>query len=332
MTDTTNTTSGQNTQTTTPPSGDEGKGSGSTSTSSGQSSTGSTENSASQTDGQSTTTNGTNGETTQTQSKDGQQTQSTTSAPEFKVPDEYKDKPWASKVKTEADLWKQLENTQALVGKKTVIPDLAKADEKTREEFYAQLRPKSADEYQFSAEVAIDPNMKTGVAELLMKNGISATQGNEIIKGYQEIEQKELALQFDPEGMKKSLEAAFGKDWEAITGGTRQALKGIMSEEDNKQLEAIPNVYLGLIYRTLGNTQKAVQNMMKKYGVKETSLAHFAEGGATAPGDINQVRSGIRAQIAALGGRVHTEAQVMELRNKLAATYTAETDPRMKVG
>jgi len=31
-------------------------------------------------------------------------------SPDFKVPDAYKDKPWANKIKTEEDLYKQIDN------------------------------------------------------------------------------------------------------------------------------------------------------------------------------------------------------------------------------
>lgn len=242
---------------------------------------------------------------------------------DFKLPDEYKDKPWASKIKSQDDLYKQIDNLDKLAGKKAVIPDLTKATPEEREAFYAQTRPKSADEYAFTPDVPLDPTIKSGVTEMLMKNGISATQGNEIIKSYQAMEQQLLTKQFDPKDMQTAMETAFGKDWQTITGQTRNTLKGLMTPSDQTQLDAIPNVYLSLIYRTLGNVVKA-------YGIKETDQAHLQGGGAPAPADVNGVRQGLRDQMNALSSRPHTEPQMKELRDKLTATY--KNDPRLPRG
>lgn len=239
----------------------------------------------------------------------------------FTIPDEFKDKPWASKVKSQDDLWKQLANTQELIGKKTVIPDLTKATPEEKEAFYAQLRPKSGEEYTFTPDVPIDPDMKTGVVDLLMKNGVSAVQGNEIIKGYQTIEAAKVAEMFHPDGFKKTMETAFGAEWEKVTGHTRNTIKGMMNADDQKMMDALPNPYLALIYRTLGNVVKA-------YGIKETDSAHLGPGGGPAPTDVAGQRQAIRDQIGSLQGRPHTEQEVMALRTKLADTY--KNDPRLQ--
>lgn len=238
----------------------------------------------------------------------------------FKVPDEYKDKPWAGKVKTQDDLWKQLANAQELIGKKSVVPDLAKATPEEREAYYAQLRPKDASEYKFVETIPVEDSVKGTVTEMFMKNGISATQGNEIIKGYQELGEKMMAAQFDADGFKSSMETAFGKDWEKVTGHTRNTIKGMMSAEDQTILDHLPNSYLGVIYRTLGNVVKA-------YGVKETDQAHLQGGGGHAPTDIASVRQSLRDQMASMSGRPHTAQEMMELRTKLADTY--KNDPRL---
>lgn len=239
---------------------------------------------------------------------------------EFKVPEEYKDRPWAKKITSEAELYKQLDNLDKAVGKKAVPPDLATATPEDREAFYAQMRPKDVAEYKFTEGVAIDPNMEKGVRDMLAANGISATQGNEVIKAFQTQEQAAVAEMYNPEGMKTALESAFGKDWDKVTKATRTLLKGVMAPEDQAALDHLPNPYLSIIYRTLGNVTKA-------YGITETNMAHMGDGGSVAPVDITSVRNGLRDQMRSLSTKPHTSAEMQDLKNKLSATY--KNDPRL---
>lgn len=240
---------------------------------------------------------------------------------EFKIPEEFKDKSWASKVKSQEDLWKQLANTQELIGKKSIVPDLTKATPEEKEAYYAQTRPKSAEEYQFTADVLVDPEMKTAIGEMLLKNGISATQGSEIIKTYQAAEAKLLEAQYNPDTFKQTMEKAFGTNWEKITGHTRNSLKSLVSSEDNKMLDSLPNSYVALIYRTLGNVVKA-------YGVRETDAAHLQSGGSPATTDVEGVRQTLRNEMAVLRTKPgHTFEQLQTISNKLADTY--KNDPRL---
>lgn len=243
-------------------------------------------------------------------------------AGDFKIPEEFKDKPWATKVKTQEDLWKQLSNAQELIGKKSIVPDLSKATPEEREAYYAQTRPKSAEEYVFtdSKIVPVTPEIQTAVRDIFMKNGVSATAGNEIIKQYQALGEAQSAQMFSPDGFKTSMETAFGKDWEKVTGHTRNTLTGLMTKEDGAMLDKLPNSYLSLIYRTLGNVVKA-------YGITEKNAAHLAERGGIAPTDVESVRQGIRNDLSALGGKPHTAEQHQALVDKLNATY--QNDPRL---
>lgn len=67
---------------------------------------------------------------------------------DFAIPEAYKDKPWASKVKSHDDLWKQLENTQSLIGKKAIAPDFKTATPQEIEDYYSQMRPADKAEFQ----------------------------------------------------------------------------------------------------------------------------------------------------------------------------------------
>ena len=154
-------------------------------------------------------------------------------AAEFKLPDEYKDKSWAGKVKTQDDLYKQIDNLTALVGKKAVIPNLKDATAEEREAFYSQLRGKDAAEYPIPAHEAFPTPAETQplVAKLFMDNGVSPVQAEAIIKGYQDLGAKQLAAQFDPEGMKAAMTAAFGPDWKDTTDKVRNTISTMMRSQ-----------------------------------------------------------------------------------------------------
>lgn len=251
--------------------------------------------------------------------QDGQQ------APSFKIPDEYKDKPWAAKVTSEAELWKQLANTQELIGKKSIVPDLKTASPEDKEAFYKQMRPADISEYQFAGEPV--PALKEGLSKAMMENGISATQANPVIAKYQELGAAEQEKLFDPEALKATLKSSFGDNWEQSTGVAFNNLKAMMSPQDQEMMGALPNPYVSMIYRTLINVDKATQNMMKRYGVKETNLAHFSEPGANqGGGDIEGKRATLRGQLAKLTSGFHTSEQKADLVKQLSDTYS--NDPR----
>lgn len=275
---------------------------------------------------------GSGGQTGTQSSTDQQQTQTQTQGQQgaengqkaFELPEAYKNAPWASKVKSMDDVYKQLDNLNTAVGKKTVIPDLKTSTPEEREAYYAQTRPKDATAYTIPDDIngfPVTQATKEGVGKIFLDNGISEVQGNAVIKAYNELGKAQISEQFSPDGMKAALQTAFGDQWEGITSATRNTIKGMMSADDQKALDTMPNAYLGVVYRALGN-------VVKKFGVKETDSAHFGGSGNAGGGDINTQRAGIRAEIAKLGDQPHTIDQANTLRQKLADTY--KNDPRIQ--
>lgn len=239
--------------------------------------------------------------------------------PPYKIPDAYKDKPWAAKIKSEEDLYKQIDNLTTLVGKKVVVPDLTKATEAEREEYYAQTRPKDVAEYQFGETT--DPLISKGMGESLMKNGVSATQANAIIADYQTAEKALLAAQYAPEAYEATMKETFGPDYQKVIGFTKLALDGLMTSEDSKLIDNLPNVYLGLIHRTMGN-------VVKQYGIKESAAHTETQKGNPTPPDVNVVRENLRAEMGKLIHKPHTQAELDAIKKKLNDTYI--NDPRLQ--
>lgn len=230
----------------------------------------------------------------------------------YKIPDAYKDKPWAAKIKSEEDLYKQIDTLDALKGKKTVVPDFTKATPSELEQYYAQTRPENKDAYQFAD--GTDDAIKTGLSETLFKNGITAHQANAVIKDYQAMEAESMKGMFSAEGMYAELEKAFGAEWKETGGATAKILKANLSAEDAAMMDKLPNPFLGLVYRM-------ANNLIKGYGITESGAHTGASAGAQQPGDINKVRESLRTEIAALSIKPHTAEDKQQLVDKLNATY-----------
>lgn len=233
-------------------------------------------------------------------------------ASDFTIPDAYKDKPWASKVKNQEDLWKQLENTQTLIGKKHVAPDFKTATPTEIEEYFKGIRPADKKAYKFDDNAP--DYIKEGFSDLLFKNGISEYQADNLIKGFNDTMAKQLDLSYGEASMKEEMKKSFGDNYEEVTGKMNTFIKANLSPEDQKKLDGkMPNELLGLFYRMANNLHKA-------YGIKDDGL-----GGDTPPGnvkhDVTELRTQIRKQINDLVKGPHTADQKKDLTDKLSATY-----------
>lgn len=230
----------------------------------------------------------------------------------YKVPDAYKDKPWASKIKSDDDLWKQLDNTQQLIGKKSIAPDFDKATPEEIEDYVKQTRPADVKAYQFAE--GTDDAIKGVLSESLFKNGVTPYQANSVIKAFQDAEKVQTAAFYSTDGMSKEFEKSFGADWKKISGDTINVIKANVSPEDAKALDGLPNPMLAL-------TLRAINQIVTKYGIEEKGAHTSAETGGHKPPDMAKVRSDLRTQIAELPNRPHTAAEKDDLIAKLNATY-----------
>lgn len=228
---------------------------------------------------------------------------------EFVIPDAYKDKPWAEKIKSADDAWKQLENLQTLVGKKAVAPDFAKATPQEIEEYYAQTRPKDITAYEFGKDA--DPGLRDALGNAMLKSGISAHQANAVIKEFQAAE----AQHFTEAGMSKAMEASFGAEWKQTVGKIQNVINANVSKDDRAALDKLPNPDLALVNRVLNNVIKA-------YGIDEKGGAHTGGSpGAPQGQDLDKVRTDLRSQLDSLSRRPHTADDKQALIDKLNATY-----------
>lgn len=187
----------------------------------------------------------------------------TETAPEnkaFAVPDAYKEKGWASKIKSEEDLYKQIDNLSSLVGKKEVFKPTNWEDENSRNEYYKSMRPEKAEDYALP-EVFEADEIKA-YQSLLHENGISKYQAEQIFGKLAEMR----SSAFDGESMTNELKESWGADVGKKTDMAMKGLKTYANEKDLALFDKMPNPVLSAVYRTM-------VNMLEKHGAKESDIA-----------------------------------------------------------
>lgn len=249
-------------------------------------------------------------------------------ATEFKIPDAYKDKPWASKVKSQEDLYKQIDGLDQLKGKKTLTIDYANSKPEEIAAHHASLAPADVAEYAFDKVEGVDPARMAGVAPILQKAGLTVYQAQAVAKEYAAYENSMMAAATSEDGFRDQMTKSFGEKYDGAVAAVVAVHKAHLSPEDQQLMDAMPNEYLGGVYRLTQKMDAAhkaeVAALKKQYGAEENGDAHLSKGGQPVVIDLVKQRTELRAQIAAIDQRPHTEAEKNELIAKLDATYKTQ--------
>ncbi len=235
--------------------------------------------------------------------------------PDFVLPDEFKDKPWAEKVKSQADLYKQVDNLSTLAGKKNAYPQ-ADATPEQLTEYYQGLRPESADKYDFG-ENHPQPEVAKQFGEMLFKANVSEHQSKQLIADYNAHEKAIIEEATSEEGFKEIMTKQFGEKYDGVVTRVSKSLEEYVSKESQDVLNAMPNKYLGAMY-------EYGESLLKAYGANEGGDdLHNQKGGKKPAGvDIDTQRANIRQEIRDLEKGMHTVDQKQALVDKLQNTYT----------
>lgn len=247
---------------------------------------------------------------------------------EFSLPDEYKDKSWAEKIKSQDDAYKQIENLTSLVGKKTIAPiDYTTATPEEIAAYHSSLAPEDISVYEFSEEA--DPDTSKAIGEVFQKYGIDKFQGKglaEDIRGITSkmIEEKTKA-DTSEETYMEMMKESFGEDYKQSIGVVEKVLKTHASDDDKKVFDSVDNKTRAAVDRTVHAVSKQyeerIANILKEHGVTETGSQVEGAQGTNTGVDIGAVRSDIRNQLQQIDSRPHTAEEKRTLQNKLAATY-----------
>lgn len=239
--------------------------------------------------------------------------------PAYKVPDAYKDKPWAKNIKSDEDLWKEVDGLTTLKGKKHVAPDFKTAKPEEIEAFFATTRP--ADKAAYTFADGADEGFKTGLADAMWDAGISEHQYG-IIKGkYDAIEAAALERATSSDGFNETMTKNFGEKFDDVVVRGQAAFKTHLTEDQGKLLNVMPNEYIAPLYQLVNSYEKQIADMKEKYGVKENPDAHTGDGGNPSGTDVDTVRKDLRGKIAAMEKGPHTAEAKQKLVDQLDKTY-----------
>lgn len=244
---------------------------------------------------------------------------------DFALPDEYKEASWADKVKTQDDLYKLIENQNALIGKKTIKPiDFETASDEEISAYHKSLAPEKGVEAYTWAEHSL-PEITEPIAEIFVEAGINPHQQKMIASRFDEIVEKiageKLEADTSEEGYMAMMKESFGDNYEKSAGIVEAALKEHANNDDKKIFDEIDNKTRAAVDRTTHSVVKFYEDkiaaLKKEYGVVETGAQ--AEGGEGS----NQVKSKeeqrkeIRAKMREIDGKPNSFKEKAELQEKL---------------
>lgn len=253
--------------------------------------------------------------------------QKATEAPAFTIPEDYKDRGWASKIKSHDDLWKQLDNLDKLAGKKTIQAiDYATATPEEIAAHHAKIAPKDRAAYEFPN--AEDP-VSSAIGDAFIAAGINEHQGKDIIKRLapvlSKMDEESRASLMSEEGYMKLSQAAFGEGFKEAIGKVEATLKTYAPDDASKKVfDDLTNDQRIAVDKTIHAIMQAgeerVQKLLKAHGITETGAQAEGATGKVA-GNVEDVRKGIRQKIREMDSRPHTAQEKAALIEKLNQTY-----------
>lgn len=239
---------------------------------------------------------------TQVQAADQSQNQSS-----FSVPEAYQSKGWAEKIKSIDDVWKTLDNTQSLLGKRPAGIPSNDAPQEEWDKFYQVARPESPDKYTLPdieglpEGVDLSSQKKTAM-ELMHKAGLTNKQAADLWKEFMgteikaageaktsyETKQKELDAEFD-----KLTKEVFGGDFENISKSAISFANEIVPESLRDAPSAIADNPKALAYiaALAKGAQDKIAAIQKEYGAE----GKITSGNQAASVSIDDVRKELAA-------------------------------------
>lgn len=229
----------------------------------------------------------------------------------FALPDAYKDKPWASKIKSTDDLWSQIDNLQMLVGKKAVVPDFTKATPADVEAFNAQLRP--ADKAEYAGALKMPENIPEAeqafYADVLYEGVVRPDVANTVLEKFSGAIEAKKAEMVSQEDFNTRMTTRFGKqatEAEGPVARVENEVRQHLNQADQSVWDDMPNKYLDVTFGV-------INKILDQYGAGEGNRAPGGTQSGGTVADLNKQIDAINGELRGLQSRPHT----MEQKNKL---------------
>jgi len=254
-------------------------------------------------------------------SGDGQGKSNSQDTGTFTIPDEFKEKGWAKKVKSPNDVFNQLNTMEELIGKKSVPFDFENATENEIKEHLSKTRPENTDAYKWGEEGDISDEDKKFFGEMLLDSGIPPFVGNKLIEKFLGKQKEIKSSMFSKDGFTKELQQSFGsgEEFKKVAGDTANIIKTNLNEKDKELLEHVPNNILGLIYRLTNNVTK---------DYKANDGGDRGQSGTHGGQNVEELRTQIRKDMQELAKRPHSAEEKKALQQRYDETY--KRDPRLQ--
>lgn len=233
----------------------------------------------------------------------------------FSIPDDYKDRGWTEKVKSQDDVWKLLDNSQSLIGRRPAgIPSQDASDDDWEQFYKAMGRPDEA-KYEFTTPEGLPEDFdvspfKDQASEILHKAGLTPKQADKVFNEYLKLELEGVGKQQEQSAEQQ---AALDKQYEELTkehfGDDAEKYENLIKEDFSKhvpqslketfaKLTDHPDVLTALMAYAKGKNAE-IERVKKEYG-QEGSIT-------TGSQPTNQGIEDVRRELATL--RVSKEAR-----------------------
>lgn len=203
----------------------------------------------------------------------------------FSIPEEYSGKGWVEKIKSQDDLFKQIDNLDSLVGKRQ-IPGENAPDQEWNEFFSKIGKPESPDKYQLTDPelpdgFVVPDDFKSKAQRIMHESGLTQKQADALYQRFLKEEissatenqktfserQKELDAQFDEVTTK-----LFGDKFEEVSARSQNIIKENVPQELIPHLQALSDSDPKALAAIISLTDKMasqISEIKKKYGAED---------------------------------------------------------------
>lgn len=258
---------------------------------------------------------------------------------DFKIPDEYADRGWKDKVKSQDDVWKLLDNSQQLIGKRQTPGDDASDEEWS--EFFGKIgKPESADKYELTDPelpegVELPDDFKDKARSVMHEAELTQKQADKLYQAYLREElntanankeaiaakQAELDKEFDEITGK-----IFDGKFEEVSAKAQSFIKNNLPQDlipVAQDLADQPKAFAAMI-ALADNAQKQIADIKAKYGAEDNLNSGGQAQGVDKDAVLKQLTEAkVRAKNADpfSPDRKKAESEIQELRERLQSFY-----------
>lgn len=175
------------------------------------------------------------------------------------VPEAFRDRDWLKPIKSQEDLYTQVDNLQKKLGERVPVIPGAEASQEEWDTFKASCRPKNAADYEIPVPEGQERNeaVEGKVKELFHSAGLTPKQAQEISQGFDSLveEIKGESAQQDVDFDKLATET-FGERTDKVLANAKEMLRANVPENFKELVEGLPNEQLIIMSSVLDSVHQ----------------------------------------------------------------------------